>query len=76
MPGAGKDDSFLNPIGQLGLSTEARSSNRQGRGFRGTARSTSYVSCGDKIKSEDVGDKRMYGNLIDVATKPFKKPSL
>jgi len=76
LPGAGNDDSMLNPIGHLGLSTEARSGNRPGKGFRGRASSTSYVSCGDKIASEDVGDKRMYGKLIDVATKPFKKPSL
>jgi len=76
LPGMGNDDSMLNPIGHLGLTTEARSSSRPGKGFRGMARSTSYVSCGDKIDSDDKGDHRMYGHLIDVATKPFKKISL
>jgi hypothetical protein len=50
LPGMGKsDDTMLNPIGEVGLSNQARSSPR--RGFVGTALSTSYVSCGDKVRT-------------------------
>jgi hypothetical protein len=68
IPGAGSDDSFLNPIGHLGLSTEANSSDKPGKGFKGTAASTSFVSCGDKVR------EGQYGELVDMVTSVFKKP--
>jgi hypothetical protein len=70
VPGAGSDDSFLNPIGHLGLSTEARSSDKPGKGFKGTAASTSFVSCGDKVR------EGQYDELVDMVTSAFPKPKL
>ncbi|HEX9294444.1 MAG TPA: hypothetical protein VF881_01375, partial [Polyangiaceae bacterium] len=70
IPGAGSDDSWLNPIGHLGLSTEARSSDRPGKGFKGTASSTSFVSCGDKVRPGQ------YDEILGIITRHFKKPSM
>jgi hypothetical protein len=73
LPGAGSDSSMLNPITHLGLSAQAQSSKQAKVGFKGVARSTSYVSCGDKIRQGEFDE--VFGYVKDFFSKP-KTPSL
>jgi hypothetical protein len=72
LPAAGSDDSFLNPIAQVGLATRSSVTTRDGllgprRGFEREVRARSHVSCGDLVREGD------FEEIVDVVTGFFNE---
>jgi hypothetical protein len=70
LPGTGSDNSILNPVGSVALSSQVSDQTRQGLfsgtfGFTKPAHSTSFVSCGDKVRDGD------FGEIVSVVTSRF-----
>jgi len=71
LPGTGDDNNILNPVGSVGMSMSVTTESKPsplaaGTGFTQVARSTSHVTCNDKVRDGD------FNEIVGYVTDLFK----